>query len=135
MTKDRNLLLASFSHASQHGSRQFCLLKAYPVFFEAVVQERHGKLQKCFYKETAILQKRGEWTRRQISIPLQRTITKAMRHSFKLPQRLFSLRKTLYSCGHSSGIYRISKESHFNHCKERLERQGLITVHIPCFIH
>jgi len=27
------------------------------MFFKAVVQERHGKLQKCFYKETAILPK------------------------------------------------------------------------------
>jgi len=37
------------------GSRQFCLQKTYPVLFKAVVQERHGKLQKCFYKETAVL--------------------------------------------------------------------------------
>lgn len=27
------------------------------MFFKAVVQERHGKLQKCFYKEAAILPK------------------------------------------------------------------------------
>lgn len=30
---------------------------------------------------------------------------------------------------------RISKGSHFNHCKERLEGQGLITVYTPGFIH
>lgn len=55
--------------------------------------------------------------------------------SSKLPQRLFLLRKRLYSHEGCTGIYRIGKGSNFNHRKERLEEQGLIIVHIPGFIH
>lgn len=70
------------------------------MLFKAVVQERHGKLQKCFYKETAILEKKDKYIRRVVQVPVQRTITKSGKittHSFKLPQRLFSLSKRLYS--------------------------------------